>query len=92
MNYSPDAIAFILWNLLDAAEAQRGLALHDPPVPTTEWLDGFGAGRRKGLVEGFAIAYAALVGGSPSVIMEDMAAMASVEEAYPFDLIIEAVE
>ncbi len=83
--------ATILGMLLDAVEADRSLSMADPEVLTTEWLDGFGAGRRKGIAFAMAVALATIRGTSPTRELEDAHSFAAVESAYPFELHVEEV-
>lgn len=81
--------ATILGMLLDAAEADRSLSVADPEVFTIEWLDGFGAGRRRGIAFALSVALATIRGTSPTAELEDAYAHAAVDHAYPFELYVE---
>ncbi len=79
------ALAFIKGCLFDAAQESYSLSKADPEVFTTEYLDGFGSGRRAGTVQALAVAVAAITGESPTLLVSDAFAQAQVESEFPFE-------
>lgn len=82
------AIAFIKGCLFDATQENYALSEFYPAIPTTEWLDGVGDGRRLGIIQALALSLAAITGESPTQLIEDAYAQAQIQFMFPFELFI----
>ncbi|MEA2827556.1 MAG: hypothetical protein QOG43_1995 [Actinomycetota bacterium] len=74
--------------LQNAAARQWAVALVAPEAPTVEYLTGYGDGWEAGHVAALALVVSMISGESMTDLLDDAGSRASVEAAFPFDMII----